>query len=187
MKKLISFLAILLFLCGCGTKDSSEVNYTYEVNTKPADMSGYDGMHSTGHMFVNVTVDELFNVIDNKSSGVFYLGRTNCGCCQTCVKYLNEVATNLNVTIYYIDAYDPVRPITDDETIDKLTSYLYDILAEVDGERSLQTPTVFSVVNGNLKNSLICLSNWVFDDPPTDSQVKKLENKYTEILKPFCK
>lgn len=187
MKKLFSLFFVCLLLCSCSEKNDDYINYTYEVNTHMVDMSGYDGLHSTGHMFVGVTVDELFNVIDSKSSGVFYLGRTNCGCCQRCVKYLNEVATNLNVTVYYLDAYDPIHPITDDETIAKLTEYLYNILAEVDGERNLQTPTVFSVINGELKNSLICLSNWTFDDPPTDSQIKKLENKYTEILKPFSK
>lgn len=188
MKKLLCLLFICLLLVGCGDKqDINEVNYTYDVNSRAVDMSGYDGLHSTGHQFVGITVDELFNVIDNKSSGAFYLGRTNCACCQTCIKYLNEVAANLNVTIYYLDAYDPIKPITDEEVIDKLTEYLYPILAEVDGERTLQTPTIFSVVNGEFKSSLICLGNWTFDDPPTNSQVKKLENKYTEILKPFCK
>lgn len=185
MKKIFCLFLVLLICCSC-TENESKVNYTYDIVTKAVDMSGYEGVNSTIHMFKGVTVDQLYNTIDNDSSAVFYLGRTNCECCQTCIKYLNEVATDLGVTVYYIDVYDKEMPIETDEEIQKLTDYLLPILAEVDGEKELQTPTVFSVINGELKNSLICLSNWTWDYPPKDSQVKKLKNKYIEILKPFA-
>ena len=185
MKKVFSFVLILLLLCGC---NSNGINYTYNIKSKDVDMSCYDGVNSTNHMFRGITVQELFNCIDNKSSGVFYLGRENCGCCQTCITYLDQASRELNVTVYYIDVYDEDMPITDKETIEKLKEYIGPILAKDDeGVKQLQTPTVFSVVNGEFINSIICLADYPWDTPPTKSQEEKLLNKYKEILKPFVK
>lgn len=184
MKKFLVSLLVLLICVGCSSNKETP-KYTYDIKTKQVDMSGYEGVNSTQHKFVGVTVQELFNCIDEKSSGVFYLGRTNCGCCQTCVQYLNRVATELDMTIYYIDVYDPDMPLTDTELCDKLREYIYDILDEVDGQKELQTPTVFNVINGKLTDSIICLANSTWDNPPTQAQENKLMNKYKEILKPF--
>lgn len=186
MKKILSVLIVLLILTGCTSKDS--INYTYDIVSKDVDMSGYDGVNSTDHMFKGVKVTELFNCIDNKSSAVFYLGRTNCACCQTCIQYLNQAAKELGVTIYYLDVYDEEMPITDQDLCNQLKLYLFNILdTDETGQRVLQTPTVFSVVNGELVDSIICLSNYNWDNPPTDSQINRLLNKYKEILKPFVK
>lgn len=181
MKKIILFVLSILLLCSCSTR----IKYTYNIDSRKVDMSSYDGLSATNHMFKAITVQELFNVIDNKSSGVFYLGRTNCSCCQITVKYLNEVATQYNVPIYYIDVYDEQMPIND-ELKDKLTEYLYDIVAEIDGEKQLQTPTIFSVINGEIDNSLICLSDWEWDAVPTKKQENKLIKKYKKIITPFA-
>lgn len=185
MKKALIVLTILLFLCGCDKK-TSEVNYPYSIVTKDVDMSGYEGVNSTKHNFKGVIVTELFNCIDNKSSGIFYLGRTNCGCCQTCVKYINKAAEELGVTVYYLDVYDPDYPLNDTETCDKLKLYLDPILfINEEGEKELQTPTIFSVINGELVDSIICLSDYNWDTPPTENQENKLVNRYKEIFKPF--
>lgn len=186
IKKVITLLLILITLIGCSNK--TEVNYTYDIQSKPVDMSSYDRVNSTDHMFKAITVQELFNCIDNKSSAVFYLGRTNCGCCQTTVMYLDEAAKQANVTIYYMDVYNEQMPITDKEIADKLKLYMFDILyINEDGKRELQTPTVFNVVNGEIKDSLICLGNLAWDDEPTEAQKNQLINKYREIFKPFSK
>lgn len=186
MKKFISLLLSLFILIGCSSK--SEVNYTYDIQSRPVDMSGYDGVNSTDHMFRAITVQELFNCIDNKSSGIFYLGRTNCGCCQTTTMYLNQAAKETGVTVYYIDVYDEQMPITNKEIADKLKIYMFNILyINEDGKRELQTPTIFNVVNGEIKDSIICLGNFAWDDEPTKSQKNQLINKYKEIFKPFIK
>ena len=75
IKKVFIILLVLLTCASC-----KKVDYTYDISYIDVDMSEYEGMNSTQHMFRAVTVQELFNCIDNKSSGVFYLGRTNCGC-----------------------------------------------------------------------------------------------------------
>lgn len=187
MKKFLSILVILLILCGC-SKDGNEINYTYEIQSYDVDMSCYDGVHSTDHNFRRITVDQLFNCIDNKSSGVFYLGRENCGCCQTCVQYLTKASKELGVTIYYLDVYDKDMPLTEKEIVEKLRDYMSPILPLNDeGVKELQTPTVFSVVNGEFKDSIICLANYSWDTPPTASQEEKLINRYKQILSPFVK
>ena len=188
MKKVLSVLLVLLLCTSCGKDDDGEINQSYNIVSKDVDMSGYEGVNSTNHNFRGVTVQELFNCIDEKSSAVFYLGRTNCACCQTCLKYLDRVSRNLNVTIYYIDVYDKDMPLTSTELCDKLKEYIYDILEEnEEGEKELQTPTVFSVINGELKkeNSIVCLSNYYWDTPPTEKQENRIMNKYEAILKPF--
>lgn len=188
MKKLLTSLLILLCLVGCtkSNEEDNEINYTYDIVSKSVDMSEYDGVNSTQHNFRGIVVTEFLNCVDNESSGVFYLGRTNCGCCQTCISYLDKVAKELGVTIYYMDVYDEEMPITDKEVMDKLRTYMESILVEnEEGEKELQTPTVFSVINGQLVDSLICLGSMNFDNPPTEYQEKKLMNRYREILKPF--
>lgn len=185
MKKFLSLLVVLLILCGC-SNNKNGINYTYEIESYDVDMSCYDGVNSTNHMFRRITVDQLFNCIDKKSSGAFYLGRENCGCCQTCLQYLDKASRELGVTIYYIDVYDKDMPITDKDTVEKLREYMSPILAMNDeGQKELQTPTVFSVVNGEFKDSIICLANYAWDTPPTTAQEDKLINKYKQILSPF--
>lgn len=193
MKKILLILLILFTIVGCKSKD--DVNFNYDIVYKDVDMSGYDGVNSTNHAFKKVKVDQLFNCIDKKSSGIFYLGRTNCGCCQTTVQYLNKAALDLGVTIYYIDVYDPDMPlvVADGECLEcvertnKLREYLYNILVENDeGKKELQTPTVFSVINGEIKDHIICLGNYSWDSPPTENQKDKIINRYKQILKPFA-
>ena len=184
MKKPLLILMLLLVCVGCQSK-KADINYTYDIVCKDVDMSGYEGVGSTQHMFKGITVDQLFNCIDKKSSGIFYLGRTNCGCCQTCCRYLNEAATRLNVNVYYIDVYDKDMPLTTDEICDKLRLYLNDILDVVDGKKELQTPTVFTVINGEFADHMICMNNQSWSTPPTEKEINKLIDRYVEMLKPF--
>ena len=183
MKKIL--LILLLLLCSCTSVTKPE--YPYEVENTKVDMSEYSGVSSTNHNFRLIKVSELFKCIDEKSSGVFYLGRENCHCCQQIVRYLNEAAQELNVTVYYIDVFDEDEPLTDQTRQDKLFEYLYDILGtNEEGERVLLTPHVFSVVNGQFYGSQICFDNLQFSDVPTEKEIKKLKDVYKKIMKPFA-
>ena len=64
MKKVFLVLLTFVLLCSC----SKKTNYTYDINSRNVDMSSYEGLSATNHMFKAITVQELFNVIDNKSS-----------------------------------------------------------------------------------------------------------------------
>ncbi len=188
MKKIFIILCLVLFLVSCTKKQDSkqEIKYTYEITSKSVDMSGYEGVNSVKHNFRLITPTELFNVIDHKSSGVFYIGRTNCGCCQRVCRYLNEVAMELGVTVYYIDVYNEEEPMTGTEIQDKAKEYLYPILGEENGEKTLLTPQVFSLINGEFAGSQICFDNYVLDPSPSDDQIERFKDAYRAILSPFA-
>ena len=190
MKKiLIVLLCLLLFSCSSNSsKTNTTPEYPYEIVSKQVDMSSYEGVSSTAHNFRAITVSELFNTIDNKSSGIFYLGRSNCGCCQTVCKYISQAATKAGVTVYYIDVYNQDEPLTDPELQDKLLKYMYEIAnTDENNEKVLLTPHVFSVVNGEFYGSQVCYDNLELDYNPTDKQVEALINVYLKIFEPFTK
>lgn len=186
MKKIILLFIFLLILCGCNKKPTVEIESNYDIVSSTVDMSDYFGVNSTNHCFRLVTCQELFNTIDNKGSGVFYLGRSNCNCCQDVTKYLDEVARELNVTVYYIDVYNPQENLgSDKELQDKLKEYMYDICAlDSDGEKAIYTPHLFQVINGELGENQICHDN-IYNSEPTETQINKLKDVYRNILKPF--
>lgn len=187
MKKSAVLLFIMFMITGCIRSDNDVPKYTYEIQAERVDMSGYKGVSSTNHKFLSTTVSELCNVLDNDSSAVFYLGRDNCGCCQSVCRYLDEVARELDVTVYYLDVYNEKEPLTEAVYQDMLRDAIYDILAEDDdGEKVLLTPHVFSIVNGRFHESLICYDGIDFSDEPTDKQIETLKNVYRSIMRPFA-
>ena len=188
IRKLLCLVVCLLFLVSCSKKEETvKPEYTYEIKSERVDMSAYEGVSSTDHNFRLITVSELFNTIDNKSSGIFFLGRSNCGCCQRVTRYINDVAKQLGVTIYYIDVYNENEPLDEKELQDKLYDYMYKILGkDENGNKTLLTPHLFSVVNGEFYKDKICFDGLVLDPEPTSDQVEKLENVYREIMEPFA-
>ena len=73
MKKLL--LIFLLILSACA--ESNKPNYPYEVKAEKVDMSMYEGVSSTKHNFMKTKASELFKCFEEKSSGIFYIGRKN--------------------------------------------------------------------------------------------------------------
>ncbi len=185
MKKLLLCFLLLLVLCGCkGKQEIPTPEYPYQIVSDKVDMSGYEGVSSTDHKFRLIKVQELFNTIDLRSSGVFYLGRHNCNCCQKVSRYLNEVAKELDVTVYYIDVYNPDEPLTEKELQDKLYEYLYEILGtDENGSKTLLTPQVFSIVNGEFYGSQICFDNYSLDN---EAKIEQFKDSYRSLMKPFA-
>ena len=188
MKKTVLVLLMLLLLCSCKeNKTIEKPEYTFEIQSDRVDMSGYDGVTSTKHMFRVVKLSEVFRTIDEGSSGVFFLGRTNCGCCQEVTCILNEAATETGVTVYYIDPYDEEYNLVSDAEIRKKTmEYLYDILDEnEEGEKDLMTPHFFTVINGHFGDSQVCFDYLKVENSDADGKASKLKKRYLEMLEPF--
>lgn len=184
IKKIICIILCLFVLCSCAKTETPE--YTYEIKSTAVDMSAYTGVTSTNHNFREITLNELLNVIDNKSSGVFFIGFSLCNCCQRVTRYLNEVAQELNVTVYYIDAYNEETPLTEKKNQEILYEYLGDIISlDENGQKILLTPHVFSIINGKPIGSQICFDN--FDIDASEDQLNKFKDAYRKILKPFAK
>ena len=191
MKKFILVLCTILLLCSCSKKEV--INYTYELKTKEVDMSVYPGVPSVGHCFKEILPSEFFNAYDAKSSGVFYLGYSSCPFCRQFVRYLNEVALEKGVTVYYMDAYNDYEPYKiGTQAYDRTLEILYDYTdADESGEKCLWTPTVFALVNGEIRGFQIGASykkdgklDWTFDNPSKE-EVEHLLKIYNEILEPF--
>ena len=65
MKKLLSILLVCLVLFGCTKKqEKPDLSKEFVIETYKADMSGYENLKSSGHMFVGTTVSELKRTVD---------------------------------------------------------------------------------------------------------------------------
>ncbi|MDO4500239.1 MAG: lipoprotein [Erysipelotrichaceae bacterium] len=178
MKKIIYLLFILLLLSGC-SKSLNKVDIeTYEV-----DMSAYAGISYNDHMFKGTTVKELEKVMNEKGSGVFILSRVNCDHCQMVMQYLNDVAKELDVTVYYIDAISKEYPILHTENYDILYNILYDYLNEGGEGKEIMTPHLITVVNGKIISSKIG-TTWSGSNYD-ENDVRELKNLYKKMLTQF--
>ena len=181
MKKLITIIICLLILTGC----KNDYSKPWNINTYDADMSYYEGLNRSGHMFVGTTVGELKRLIDEKGYGVFVFSHKFCAHCQIAMKMMNDVAEELNVYIYYIDGYSDEYPIQDTENYDILFDILFDYLKEDENnEKAFFTPHIFSIIDGKIVESYIGTTWEGLDYTKTDE--KNLKDIYRNILKPFA-
>ncbi len=186
MKKILTILACLLLLVGCSSTSSAKPDFDsgFTIETYKADMSGYENLKSTGHMFLGTTVLELKRTIDEKGYGAFVLSRTSCSHCQIAMQYLNQAAEELGVYVYYIDAESDAYPILGTDNYDTLYNALYDVLAEDDeGNKELQTPHFFTIIDGEIVGSQIG-TTWN-GNSYSESDANKLVETYKKLLTPF--
>lgn len=186
MKKILSVLMCLLFLVGCSEKEVAkpDFNSDFTIETYKVDMSGYENLKSSGHMFLGTTVSELKRTIDEKGYGAFILSRTSCSHCQIAMQYLNQAAEELGVYVYYIDAESETYPILNTENFNILYDVLYDVLEKGDdGEKEMQTPHLFTIIDGEIVGSQIG-TTWN-GSSYSESDTNKLVETYKSLLTPF--
>ena len=155
MKRLLSLLlcfGLLIAMLGCSNETdtvSEDGIESYEV-----DMSGYDELDAENHNFRGISPEEFIRVYEEGGSGVFYIGYTGCGYCQSSVAVFQEAAEETGMTIYYIDAYSEEYDFF--EYYDEIVAILEPILrTDSDGEPALYTPHIFALVNGSFGTSLV--------------------------------
>ena len=186
MKKILSVLMCLLFLVGCSEKEVAkpDFNSDFTIETYKVDMSGYENLKSSGHMFLGTTVSELKRTIDEKGYGAFILSRTSCSHCQIAMQYLNQAAEELGVYVYYIDAESETYPILNTENFNILYDILYDVLEKGDdGEKEMQTPHLFTIIDGEIVGSQIG-TTWN-GSSYSECDTNKLVETYKSLLTPF--
>lgn len=184
MKKLILTLCLCLFILG-GCQKKPDLSKPIDIWTYEADMSGYEGLGKTGHVFKGTTVSELKRIMDEKGYGVFVLSATFCPHCQIAMRYLNEIAQELGVTIYYLNGSSKEYPIQNNEAYDILFDLLYTTLNVGEDGKEIQTPEVFTVVDGIITKYQIG-TTWKGMDYD-DKDIEDLKNVYRNMLTPFSK
>lgn len=178
---------------------SSAPEYTItnsvDLVTSEADMTGYQWLYDTDPPFVETTFQESIRMFTEKGSGILYYGRTNCPWCQRAVPVLDEVAQETGVTIYYIDAQQPLATAADgsvdaaksQEVYQELLSYISPILEkDEDGKPAFQIPEVIGVKNGEIVgHHLSLVDSFSLDSEDAqmnDEQVAELKDIYRRII-----
>lgn len=178
---------------------SSAPEYTItnsvDLVTSEADMTGYQWLYDTDPPFVETTFQESIRMFTEKGSGILYYGRTNCPWCQRAVPVLDDVAQETGVTIYYIDASQPLATAADgsvdatksQEVYQELLGYISPILEkDEDGKPAFQIPEVIGVKNGAIVgHHLSLVDSFSLDSEDAqmnDEQVAELKDIYRRII-----
>lgn len=101
------------------------------------------------NVFVYRDINEIIKILEN-GTGIVYLGFPECPWCQTYVKYLNEVATDMAVSkIYYYDILEARKNNT--EEYQQIVSLLEKHLQyDEEGNKKVYVPSVIAVKKGEI-------------------------------------
>ncbi len=158
MKRIVMVLCCLLLLCGCAGKPTVQFKEyeaiegdikTIDLMNVPVDMLQYQGFTDKDHVYRRTTMKESFRLLDEEASGILYFGYSTCPFCLKVVPILNDLAKKYNQTVYYIDVFSDVDPISDADIERYLSDYV-DFLEMEDGEPVFYVPQVFVIVNGKV-------------------------------------
>ncbi len=141
--RLFTLLFLSAFLFGCSAKKTLTV---IPLQSFKVDMSAYKGVRSADHHFLGTAPDELFRCIEEKASAIFYIGDTGCPNCQEAAHLIEQAAEELDVTVYYLDAYSKQYPLRD--RVEELKAALDPVLTEINGSKDIYMPFLFTIENG---------------------------------------
>lgn len=185
MKKFVLLLFVLLLVTGCNARPKIDFNQNFSIETYKADMSGYDGLKSVGHRFLGTTVSQLKKTVDEKGYGIFVLSRTDCPHCQQLMKLMNQVAEEYDTYIYYINALSDKYPILDTDDYELLYDLMWDAMDKIDGVKQLQTPTLFTIIDGKVVSYKVGATWKGLDYEQSD--IDNILKIYREMMEPFKK
>jgi len=195
MKKILTCLLAVILLAGCFNKTESKKNTSSDTLTitnkvsltsTKADMKGYKWIRNDVADFQLITLKESLRMFEEGGTGILYYGYDECAWCNRAVPELNEVAKELNLTIYYVDASAKVEK----DDYKKLLEYIDPVLkVNSSGEKGFYVPAVIGVKNGKLVDyhvSLLDDFELSKDDPNkqlSDAQKQELQDIYRNIAK----
>lgn len=195
MKKILTCLLAVVLLAGCFNKTDSKKNTSSDALTitnkvsltsTKADMKGYKWIRNDVADFQLISLKESLRMFEEGGTGILYYGYDECAWCNRAVPELNEVAKELNLTIYYVDASAKVEK----DDYKKLLEYIDPVLkVNSSGEKGFYVPAVIGVKNGKLVDyhvSLLDSFELSKDDPNkqlSDAQKQELQDIYRKIAK----
>lgn len=195
MKKILTCLLAVVLLAGCFNKTESKKNTSSDALTitnkvsltsTKADMKGYKWIRNDVADFQLISLKESLRMFEEGGTGILYYGYDECAWCNRAVPELNEVAKELNLTIYYVDASAKVEK----DDYKKLLEYIDPVLkVNSAGEKGFYVPAVIGVKNGKLAEyhvSLLDSFELSKDDPNkqlSDAQKQELQDIYRNIAK----
>ena len=195
MKKILTCLLAVVLLAGCFNKTDSKKNTSSDALTitnkvsltsTKADMKGYKWIRNDVADFQLISLKESLRMFEEGGTGILYYGYDECAWCNRAVPELNEVAKELNLTIYYVDASAKVEK----DDYKKLLEYIDPVLkVNSSGEKGFYVPAVIGVKNGKLVDyhvSLLDDFELSKDDPDkqlSDAQKQELQDIYRKIAK----
>ena len=195
MKKILTCLLAVVLLAGCFNKTESKKNTSSDALTitnkvsltsTKADMKGYKWIRNDVADFQLISLKESLRMFEEGGTGILYYGYDECAWCNRAVPELNEVAKELNLTIYYVDASAKVEK----DDYKKLLEYIDPVLkVNSSGEKGFYVPAVIGVKNGKLAEyhvSLLDSFELSKDDPNkqlSDAQKQELQDIYRNIAK----
>lgn len=195
MKKILTCLLAVVLLAGCFNKTDSKKNTSSDALTitnkvsltsTKADMKGYKWIRNDVADFQLISLKESLRMFEEGGTGILYYGYDECAWCNRAVPELNEVAKELNLTIYYVDASAKVEK----DDYKKLLEYIDPVLkVNSAGEKGFYVPAVIGVKNGKLAEyhvSLLDSFELSKDDPNkqlSDAQKQELQDIYRKIAK----
>ena len=195
MKKILTCLLAVVLLAGCFNKTESKKNTSSDTLTitnkvsltsTKADMKGYKWIRNDVADFQLISLKESLRMFEEGGTGILYYGYDECAWCNRAVPELNEVAKELNLTIYYVDASAKVEK----DDYKKLLEYIDPVLkVNSSGEKGFYVPAVIGVKNGKLVDyhvSLLDSFELSKDDPNkqlSDAQKQELQDIYRNIAK----
>lgn len=195
MKKILTCLLAVVLLAGCFNKTDSKKNTSSDTLTitnkvsltsTKVDMKGYKWIRNDVADFQLISLKESLRMFEEGGTGILYYGYDECAWCNRAVPELNEVAKELNLTIYYVDASAKVEK----DDYKKLLEYIDPVLkVNSAGEKGFYVPAVIGVKNGKLAEyhvSLLDSFELSKDDPNkqlSDAQKQELQDIYRNIAK----
>lgn len=138
------------------------------------------------NVFVYKDIDEIIDIMED-GSGVIYLGFPECPWCQAYVKYLDEVAKEMEIDeVYYYNIYEDRKNNT--ENYKKIVKLLSERLQkDEDGNKRVFVPNVSFHANGKLvgNNNETSLDTNGIETPSdywTEEEVKDLRASLVKYM-----
>lgn len=183
-KKVLIIALVLIVLIGLGI--------FFIVNNKEVELTDAQKFAleykevSEDNVFVYRNIDEIIQIME-EGSGIVYLGFPECEWCQAYVKYLDEVAKEMEIEeVYYFNIKEDREENT--KEYKKIVKLLEERLQKDDeGELRIFVPNVSFHANGKLvgNNCETSLDTKGLEDPKeywTKEEVKELKASLTKYI-----